>query len=86
MYEYPDPWVKQRHGLTLYSGDYVRKDALTTPTRPAFAQLREERQRRAGFNTALYLAVAGDTAAAENAYTARARREPARSSRRPSAM
>jgi len=68
VYEYPDPWVKLRHGLTLDSGDYVRRDALSGANDPAFARLRAESQRRAGFNTALYQAVAGDTAAAERAY------------------
>ena len=70
VYEYPDPWVKLRHGLTLYSGDYVRKDALNDANAAAFARLRAESQRRAGFNTALYAAVAGDTTATERSYEA----------------
>ncbi len=68
VYEYPDPWVRLRHGLTLNSGDYVRKDALNDANAAAFDRLRAEWQRRAGFNTVLYQAVAGDTAAAERAY------------------
>jgi hypothetical protein len=68
VYEYPDPWAMKRHGLTLYSGDYVRKDALNRVNTTAFDQLRAAWQRRGSFNTALYQAIAGDAVAAERIY------------------
>ena len=70
VFEYPDPWIGKRHGLTRYSGDYVRKDVLNDANAAAFAGLRAGRQRRAGFSTAIYHQVTGDTAAAERAYAA----------------
>ena len=64
VFEYPDPWIGRRHGLTQYSGDYVRRDALNEANAAAFARLRTGRQRRAGFSTAIYHQVTGDSAAA----------------------
>ena len=69
IYEYDDAWAQKRHGLTLRSGDYVRKDVLTDGNAAALANLRAASAPRTGFNQALYLAVAGDAAAAGQAYT-----------------
>jgi hypothetical protein len=68
VFEYPDPWIGRRHRLMQYSGDYVRRDVLNDANAAAFAKLRAERQHRAGFGTAAYYQVTGDTAAAERAY------------------
>ncbi len=69
VFEYPDPWIGKRHGLTRYSGDYVRKDVLNEANAAELAQLRAGWQRRASFHAVLYYMVTGDTGAAERAYT-----------------
>lgn len=68
LYEYPDAWAKQRHGLTVYAGDYVRKDVLNNDNRDALAEIQARLAPRSAFNQALYLWVAGRAAEAEQVH------------------
>lgn len=68
LYEYPDAWAKQRHGLTVYAGDYVRKDVLNENNQAALMALRARWARFSQFNQVLYLQVAGQEAEAEQVY------------------
>ncbi len=70
LYEYPDAWAKQRHGLTVYAGDYVHRDVLNDGNRAALAELQARWAQRGALNKALYLRVAGSFAEAEQVYRA----------------
>jgi hypothetical protein len=68
IYEYPDPWVVQRHRMTLYSGDYVRRDALNPSNAAAFEQIVARWRTRVAFNRALFTLASGDPAIARRMY------------------
>ena len=68
IYEYPDPWAMQRHGLTLYSGDYVRRDTLNAANQAAFERITAAWRTRVAFNQALFTLVSGDDAGAQKQY------------------
>ncbi len=68
IYEYADAWAMQRHGLTLYSGDYVRRDALNAGNQVAFERVAEAWRTRVAFNQALFTLASGDAAGARRQY------------------
>lgn len=68
LYEHLDAWAKQRHNLSVYAGDYVRKDVLNEGNRAALADIQARWAPRSALNQALYLQVAGRTAEAEQVY------------------
>ncbi len=70
LYEYPDAWAKQRHNLTVFAGDYVRKEVLHAGNRAALARIQARWAPRSAFNQALYLQIAGRAAEAEQMYRA----------------
>jgi len=40
IYEYPSVWIKRSYGLTIYSGDYIRKDAISRDNLDKFQYLK----------------------------------------------
>ncbi|MCX6031081.1 MAG: hypothetical protein NT169_17510 [Chloroflexi bacterium] len=68
IYEYPDAWVMQRHGLTLSSGDYVRRDALNAGNQAAFKRIAGAWRTHIALNQALFTLASGDAAGARRQY------------------